>query len=172
MLMTKSKIATKQTAFALPTRPLRNSAKALIVENGQVLCTRNRDLLGDFYLLPGGGQNHSETLKDAVARECIEEIGAAIEVGNLYFVREYISANHALAEFDATIHQIEFIFACTLSEPVNSRPATAEDAMQTGVVWLPVKELSNYRFYPASLIQHIQSLPPVDFSQVYLGDTL
>lgn len=170
--MTETDKATKQTAFALSSRPLRNSAKALIIENGKILCTRNRDLLGDFYLLPGGGQNHSETLNQAVIRECIEEIGARVEVGNLYFVREYISANHALAEFDKTIHQIEFIFACTLTEPVNSRPSHEEDAMQTGVVWLPVAELSSYRFYPGSLIKHIQSFPPVDFSQVYLGDTL
>lgn len=170
--MTEHKPTAKQAAFALPSRPLRNSAKALIIVGDKVLCTRNRDLLGDFYLLPGGGQNHSETLAEAVVRECLEEIGARVEVGSLYFVREYISANHELAEFDDSIHQIEFIFSCTLSEPVNSRPSTAEDAMQTGVVWLPVTELSSYRFYPGSLIGPLQSFPPENFAQVYLGDTL
>lgn len=156
----------------MPERPLRNSAKALILVDGRVLCTSNRDLLGEFYLLPGGGQNHSETLKEAVIRECLEEIGAQVEVGNLYFIREYISANHELAEFDDTIHQIEFVFACTLKEPVNSRKSVAEDAMQTGVIWLPVNELQNYRFYPGSLIKHLQNFPPADFASVYLGDTL
>lgn len=163
---------TKQTAFAMPDRPLRNSAKALIIEDNKVLCTRNRDLFGDFYLLPGGGQNHSETLKEALIRECLEEIGALVEVGNLYFIREYISANHELAELDNSIHQIEFIFACTLTEPLQSRPAHSIDAMQTGIVWLPISELENYRFYPASLIEKIKNFPPVDFAQVYLGDTL
>ena len=169
--MTSSSNA-KPTAFALPARPLRNSAKALIIDDGKVLCTRNRDLLGDFFLLPGGGQNHGETLRQAVIRECLEEIGAMVEPGNLYFVREYISANHELAEFDDSIHQIEFIFLCTLRETVNSRISTAEDAMQTGVEWLRINELTNYRFYPGSLIPQLQNFPPIDFSGVYLGDTL
>ena len=162
----------KQTAFALYEKPLRNSAKALILGDGQVLCTRNQDLLGEFFLLPGGGQNHGETLKEAVVRECLEEIGATVEVGNLYFIREYISANHELARFDASMHQIELVFHGIRKEPVNSRHSTSEDAMQTGVVWLPISELQNYRFYPGSLIGRIQEFPPIDFSAVYLGDTL
>jgi len=162
----------KAKQFAMPERPLRNSAKALIIQADKVLCTSNIDLLGEFYLLPGGGQNHGETLKDAVIRECHEEIGARVEPGNLYFVREYISANHELAEFDDSIHQIEFIFACTLAGPVNYEKSSGVDAMQTGVIWLPVAELQNYRFYPRSLIEHIQKFPPASFSSVYLGDTL
>ncbi|EKD84384.1 MAG: NUDIX hydrolase [uncultured bacterium] len=162
----------KQTAYALPERPLRNSAKALIIRDGQVLCTRNRDLLGDFYLLPGGGQNHGETLKDAVIRECREEIGAAVEVGHLYFVREYISANHELAEYDDSIHQIEFMFACRLLEEPGVGGSTSHDAMQTGVEWLPIAELASYRFYPGSLIESLKVFPHVGFAQVYLGDTL
>jgi ADP-ribose pyrophosphatase YjhB (NUDIX family) len=159
-----------QTAYAMPTRPLRNSAKALIIRDGRVLCTRNRDLLGDFFLLPGGGQNHGETLRDAVVRECREETGATVEVGHLYFVREYISANHELAEYDDSIHQIEFMFACQLLEEPEA--GSSHDAMQTGVEWLPVAELEKYRFYPGALIEPLKKFPPADFAQVYLGDTL
>jgi ADP-ribose pyrophosphatase YjhB (NUDIX family) len=162
----------KQTAYAMPAKPLRNSAKALIIRAGKVLCTRNRDLLGDFYLLPGGGQNHGETLKDAVMRECHEEIGARIEVGSLYFVREYISANHELAEYDNTIHQIEFMFLCKLLEEPCISDTADHDAMQTGIEWLPVAQLEKYRFYPGSLIGPLKAFPPVDFGNVYLGDTL
>lgn len=170
--MTEIKPKTVPTAFAMPMRPLRNSAKALIIENNQVLCTCNRDLLGDFFLLPGGGQNHGETLVDAVVRECLEEVGAHVEVGHLHFVREYISANHELAEYDDTIHQIEFVFTCRLKEPVHTHAAVGSDAMQTGVVWLPINQLQNYRFYPGSLIRHLQNFMPADCSCVYLGDTL
>jgi len=162
----------QQTAYAMPAKPLRNSAKALIIRNGQVLCTRNRDLLGDFFLLPGGGQNHGETLKDAVMRECHEEVGARIEVGNLYFVREYISANHELAEYDDSIHQIEFMFLCQLLEEPGSSGTPSHDAMQTGIEWLPIAHLERYRFYPASLIAPLKMFPPADFTTVYLGDTL
>lgn len=161
-----------QTAYAMPSRPLRNSAKALIIRDGRVLCTRNRDLLGDFFLLPGGGQNHGETLKDAVIRECREETGATIEVGHLYFVREYISANHELAEYDDSIHQIEFMFLCRLLEEPDIESSISHDAMQTGVEWLPIAELEKYRFYPGALIEPLKNFPPIGFAQVYLGDTL
>lgn len=162
----------QQKAYALPARPLRNSAKALIIRDGKVLCTTNRDLLGNFYLLPGGGQNHGETLKDAVVRECLEEIGAAIEVGNLYFVREYISANHELAAYDDSIHQIEFMFVCRLLEEPGSNDSASPDSMQTGIEWLPIADLKKYRFYPNSLIELLKKFPEVGFAQVYLGDTL
>ncbi len=165
-------INNQQKAYALSDRPLRNSAKALIIRDGKVLCTRNRDLLGDFYLLPGGGQNHGETLKDTVVRECREEIGAVVEVGSLYFVREYISANHELAEYDDSIHQIEFMFACRLLEEPGSNSNVSLDAMQTGIEWLAIADLQDYRFYPSSLIKPVKRFPEVDLKQIYLGDTL
>jgi 8-oxo-dGTP diphosphatase len=152
----------QQAAYAMPKKPLRNSAKALIMRDGCVLCTKNRDLLGDFYLLPGGGQNHGEALKDAVMRECYEEIGARIEVGNLFFVREYISANHELAEYDDSIHQIEFMFLCRLLEEPGSSSAASQDAMQTGIEWLPIDQLDKYRFIRAhSSLRSNNSRPPI-----------
>lgn len=156
----------------MPLRPLRNSAKALIIENDRILCTRNQDLLGEFYLLPGGGQHHGETLQQAVIRECLEEIGARVEVGNLLFIREYISANHELAEYDDSIHQIEFMFACTLLEPAGTNPGSEIDAMQTGIEWLPIATLEKMRFYPGSLVPQIKHWPNLDGTRVYLGDTL
>jgi ADP-ribose pyrophosphatase YjhB (NUDIX family) len=53
----------------------RNSAKAIIVREGRLLVTRNSDPEGDWYILPGGGQNHSEPLHATLRRECLEEIG-------------------------------------------------------------------------------------------------
>lgn len=156
----------------MPKKPLRNSAKALIIRDDCVLCTLNRDLLGDFYLLPGGGQEHGETLSQAVYRECLEEIGAAVKVGNLLFVREYISANHELAAFDDNIHQIEFMFSCELLEEVDTRQSENHDAMQIGVVWVPISELEKIRFYPGSLAEKIRNLPDFSAESVYLGDTL
>lgn len=156
----------------MPKKPLRNSAKAIIISNSQILCTVNRDLLGDFYLLPGGGQEHGETLSQAVYRECLEEIGARIKVCNLMFVREYISANHELAEFDDSIHQIEFMFSCELLEKPGTRPSDNIDAMQTGVEWVSIDRLEEIRFYPRALISRIRALPEFNNASIYLGDTL
>lgn len=86
--------------------PIRVSVKALILEKNKILMTRNRDAIGDWYLLPGGGQIHGETLLDALKRECIEEIGAEVEVGAIRLVRDYIGRNHEFSEHDGDAHQI------------------------------------------------------------------
>nr|WP_317851925.1 NUDIX domain-containing protein [Planococcus sp. 4-30] len=54
---------------------IRNSAKAVILKDSKVLLTKNVDDEGFFYLFPGGGQDHGETLPETVKRECLEEIG-------------------------------------------------------------------------------------------------
>ena len=73
---------------------IRNSVKAIIIRDGKLLCNKNKDDRGVFYCVPGGGQEYQENLHDAVVRECYEEIGARIEVGELLFVRDYIGRNH------------------------------------------------------------------------------
>lgn len=160
----------KSEPFAQTIRPVRNSAKAIIIENGCLLTTRNRDLFGDFFLLPGGGQHHGETMAEAVARECLEETGANIKVGRLALIREYISANHEFAEFDKTIHQVEFMFICTLEETVGTHAISEFDSMQTGTAWLEIANLQQYRLFPAILIDLLQAHADLKFPQIYLGD--
>lgn len=92
---------------------LRNSVKAIIVEDGKILCIKCKDDWGFFYLLPGGGQEPGETLPDALTRECLEEIGTKVTVGDLVFVRDYISANHEFAEYESEVHQVELMFIVT-----------------------------------------------------------
>lgn len=95
-------------------KPIRNSAKAIIIYDGKVLLTKNKDQEGFFYLFPGGGQEHGEQLSDALKRECMEEIGCHIRVHDLTYVREYIGKNHQFAEWDADVHQVEFILSLNL----------------------------------------------------------
>jgi ADP-ribose pyrophosphatase len=151
-------------------RPIRNSAKALIIENGKLLVTVNKDQFGIFYLLPGGGQEIGETLQEALKRECTEEISADVEIGELKYIREYIGKNHEFAQWDSDIHQIEFMFLCSLKPGVELCPGTVPDEMQTGVEWLDISKLDGYRLYPKSLSKVVKGngeLSPI----VYLGDT-
>lgn len=93
---------------------IRNSVKAVIIEGNHVLLTKNEDDEGVFYLFPGGGQEPSESFHDALQRECLEEIGLGVEIGELVFIREYIGKNHEYAATDSLIHQVEFYFKCKL----------------------------------------------------------
>lgn len=150
---------------------IRNSAKAVIIENTSLLLTKNDDSEGIFYLFPGGGQNHGETLTATVIRECQEESGADVDVKELLHIREYIGKNHEHAAFDSTVHQIEYYFRCEAkSEQDDFMPPINPDSHQIGVEWLPVEKLDNYRIYPKAMIKPVQLLLEGKIETLYLGD--
>ena len=151
-------------------RPIRNAAKAIIIQNGQLLAIRNRDQQGDYYILPGGGQDHGETLHEALRRECKEEIGVdIIAIGDLRFIREYIGAHHEFAEHDSDAHTIELMFLCEIEEGYIPVIGTMPDEPQTGVRWLPLLQLDQYSLYPAVLKTLLKE--EIDTaSWTYLGD--
>src|SRR4051812_888206 len=92
---------------------VRVAAKAIIMREGRLLVTRNVDAEGTFFLLPGGGQEHGESLPEALRREVLEEVGVPVEVNDLVLVRDYIARNHEFAQ-EGEVHQLELCFRCTL----------------------------------------------------------
>ncbi|GAB6928136.1 NUDIX domain-containing protein [Paenibacillus sp. JCM 10914] len=151
-------------------KPIRNSAKAVIIQDQQILLTKNVDHLGEFYLFPGGGQEKGETLTQAVARECQEEIGRAVEVGDLLHLREYIGANHEFAQADGDVHQVEFYFACHLADEGDQFQGHNPDEMQTGVEWIALSDLDQIRIYPHSLVKPLSQGNALE-KICYVGDT-
>ncbi|MED4730742.1 NUDIX domain-containing protein [Aneurinibacillus migulanus] len=134
---------------------VRTSAKALIVQNNKVLLIKMRDDRGIYYIMPGGGQEHGETLPQTLRRECLEELGMDVHIGSLLFVREYIGKNHENALLHNDIHQVEFIFSC---RPASLPSAPAEpDNGQIGSGWLDIANLSNYRLYPKQLLSVLEN---------------
>jgi 8-oxo-dGTP pyrophosphatase MutT (NUDIX family) len=129
-------------------KPIGNSAKAVIVENGRVLLTKNVDHLGHYYLFPGGGQEKGEDLRSALVRECLEETGCRVEVGDLVYIREYIGKNHEFAEWDRDVHQVEFYFACRIEGPERELEGSNPDSFQVDVEWNECHRLDEIRLYP------------------------
>ena len=147
----------------------RNSVKAIIIRNGCLLVTRNVDADGDWYILPGGGQHFGETLRDALQRECQEEIGTSVQIGRLRWVREYIGANHEFAAEDGDAHQVELLFECQVNADYVAQTGHAIDPYQTGVEWLPLADLEHYRLYP-QILKSILSDESGEGPVTYLGD--
>ncbi|CAM3473877.1 NUDIX domain-containing protein [Paenibacillus lupini] len=149
-------------------RPIRNSAKAIIIQNERILLTVNKDDDGLFYIFPGGGQEVSENLQDAVRRECLEELGEEVNVGDLIYVREYIGKNHEFAESNSEAHQVEFYFQCSL---ISTHPTfenmTIPDANQVGIEWIEINKLDEIRVYPKAIVEPIKNM---DRDTRYLGD--
>lgn len=150
---------------------IRISAKAIIIDNDKLLLTKNQDDEGYFYLFPGGGQEHGETLEQAVRRECLEEVGEQVEVGSLVFIREYIGKNHEHASFDYDFHQVEHYFICNIENGQSEKTKpTNPDTNQVGLEWLPIDKLLDYRIYPKELLQQIINYTQNITTPVYLGD--
>ena len=148
---------------------IRNSAKAIIVKDGKVLLTTNEDAEGSYYLFPGGGQELGETLPEAAIRECMEEIGCAVEVKSLIHIREYIGERHEYAETDSGVHQIEYYFECLMQGDLKSAAPSNPDTQQTGFEWVEIGELLEHRIYPKGIRRFIQKFESGGGNSVYLG---
>lgn len=152
-------------------RRFRNSVKAVILRDGAVLMTVNEDQWGEFLLLPGGGQEFGESMAEALIRECREELGCEVIVGDILGARDYIGSRHEFAEYDSHMHQVEIIFSAELApgaEPgAGELPDDQGDWAQTGIEWVPLANLAARRVYPAALKPWLQSLP--DPPRRYLG---
>ncbi|MER1958383.1 MAG: NUDIX domain-containing protein [Solibacillus sp.] len=148
---------------------IRNSAKAVIIKNEHLLAIELYENGHTYYILPGGGQEHGETLHEALKRECNEELGAEIEIGDLIFVREYIGKNHELAKYHAHAHQTEFMFLCQVHAETFENGSNPDKA-QIGTKWLPLKELLDYKLFPQALRQHLISFAADEKTITYVGD--
>lgn len=148
---------------------VRNSVKAVIITDGKILLLQKRDGNSLYTVLPGGGQKAGEPLPEALRRECLEEINARVRVGELLFVRDYISGNHEFAESSAHAHQVEFLFACQLSDDYQPRSGPTPDRGQQQVLWVPLSALEQANFYPRAVVPYLRQ-PKAAGHPVYLGD--
>ncbi|WP_413289232.1 NUDIX domain-containing protein [Bdellovibrio sp. HCB337] len=144
----------------------RISAKAVVINDGKILLIKKTDSGGDYYILPGGGQEHGENLHQTLIREVKEETGYSIQPKDLLFVRDYIGANHEFKAEASHFHQVELYFEAELEKDGHTK-AHMPDSGQIGVEWVSAKDIKKSRVYPLSLRDAISSRKS---SKVYLGD--
>ena len=152
---------------------IRYGAKALILEGGKLLCLRKRGDIGDFYVLPGGGQLPGELLPQALERECREELGARVDVGRLRYLQEYVGDNHVFRPVHGGLHFVNAYFECRLKDTPGTLPLEP-DAGQVGWEWLAVEALGGLPFYPRVLAARLASHDTGGEGDgpAYLGDSV
>ena len=148
---------------------VRTAARAVVVRDGRLLAIAMRDREGEFFILPGGGQRHGETLAQTLRRETKEEIGVALEPGLVLYVREYIGKNHDFAREHLHFHQVEVVFRCHLPAGAEPGAGAAHDRRQVGVAWLELAKLGECRFFPAFLKQCVRG-GDLAVDPIYWGD--
>jgi len=99
----------------------------------------------------------------------MEEISAKVKIGDILFVRDYIGKNHEFAEWDKDVHQIEYMFECSILNEEELGNGSVPDTAQIGFEWLDISTMGNYRIYPAVLKDYLgENGKKVD--KVYMGD--
>lgn len=78
-----------------------NVVAAVIRDGGEYLACRRTPERGSKWEFPGGKVEHEETLKSALRREILEELGVEITVGAEITVVEDIPGGIRLHSFDA-----------------------------------------------------------------------
>ena len=117
---------------------------------------RYSDSLGDWFVFPGGGQQHGEDLHETLVREVEEETGIKPAIGKLRFVRECIAARHQNGNLPASFHQLEVFFDCYLADGAPITGGKVPDPGQLGVEWRSVAELRQLRFFPAAILDLLE----------------
>ncbi|MBO4471482.1 MAG: NUDIX domain-containing protein [Clostridia bacterium] len=141
-------------------RMIRTSAKALVIRDGRMLAIRLHDQDGDFYIMPGGGQNAGELLPAAVEREVAEETGIAVKAGDAVFIIE--------GEKGEESHRVDIVFRCEYLGETDAERHT--DWNQTGYDWLDIATLNKAPLYPSKLRRPIMNLAAGKEAPVYLGN--
>jgi ADP-ribose pyrophosphatase YjhB (NUDIX family) len=122
---------------------IRTGVKAFIVHKGKVLVVRERvrrnNQVTVIHDLPGGGIELGETIKEALSREVMEEVGLTIEIGNPVGCWDFLVKNP-----EESILIVCLAYQCSLNkEPVIdiSKNPAKEDIFET--VWMDKDEILN-----------------------------
>ena len=128
---------------------VRSTVKAIILHEGKVLLNRCKDPFnGEYYSLPGGGQQQFETMAEALYRECLEETGYSVESVRFCALMEEICLDPFIREhYLQYAHKMLHLFVCRLSSTERTEP-TEIDESQIAIEWVPVEDVPNSNLLP------------------------
>lgn len=138
---------------------IRSTAKAIIIDKGRVLLNKCFDEYnGEYYSLPGGGQNQYETLHEAVIRECLEETGYHVIPKKFVALYEEICENPETRRlYPDYAHKMYHIFLCELADGIRREPVET-DLMQVSIDWIKIEDLHKVRLLPKVLNENLKEL--------------
>jgi len=115
---------------------------AVVIADGRILLIRRgRGAYAGYWAVPGGRQRLGETMRDAVAREVLEETGLVVSVGDPVWAGDIVDDSdpprwhYAIVDFAATV--------------VGGRLAAGDDA--DAAEWVSLDDALSYRLTPTML---------------------
>lgn len=146
---------------------IRNAARGLIVRQDKILLLRKEGGgRAERFALPGGAQEAGETLKQALNRECLEEIGSEVEIGDLLHVADFFKLRDT--QPPSRRHVVEFLFQCVVPDDYAPHNGHRPDKHQVEVIWADMAEAARLPLFPQYLSTCIAQHTEVG-REFYLG---
>lgn len=124
-----------------------NRVRAIIIENGCILLIHRRKKGEEYWVFPGGGIEESDhNPKEALQRECEEELGVKVDVGEV--VKETAD---------------EAFFSCSIVGGMlgtGNGPEFQEGTLREGTFaleWLLLESLGGFRVLPESVKKELEA---------------
>ncbi|WP_158606636.1 NUDIX domain-containing protein [Paenibacillus ginsengarvi] len=139
---------------------IRTAARAVIVKDEELLVLRRTGVQGEFFVLPGGGQHHGESIQDTLIREVLEEVSVEVKIEQMLFINEFIAKRDSkFPELEPDVHQIDFSFLCSITSPHEAKVGPVPDVHQVGIAWIPLCEITDYNKHPEHDLNFIMGAP-------------
>lgn len=144
-----------------PARRQRVAAYALVRRADDVLLTRisARGAHAGAWTLPGGGVDHGEQPRSAVAREVEEETGLVCTVGDLIDVHDLHFTGTAPTGRQEDFHGVHLVFAATVAGDAEPRVLEA-DGTTDAVAWVSVADIEAGVVPVLDVVRHALAAAP------------
>ena len=156
-----TEIVTEALAGHRPFRLQRLAVYALVRRGPDVLLTRISALGAHpgAWTLPGGGLDHGESPRDAVAREVREECGIDCEIGDLLDVHDTHFEGTAPSGRFEDFHGVHLVFRGTV--PEGAEPRVVEtDGTTDDVAWVRVADIASGVVTVTDVVRHALGSAP------------
>ena len=124
-----------------PGKNVRIRVCGILIEQDKLLLIAHKKNNEIYWLLPGGGVDYGEGLRDALCREFLEELNVSIDVDELALVADSIDPV-------GSRHVVNLCFAC--------RYRSGEYRLGDD------ERLNNFRFFTENEIRDITIYPPIN----------
>lgn len=139
---------------------IRSTCKAIVLNEGKILLNKCHDQHnGEYYSLPGGGQETLEYLHEAIIREVLEETGYTVIPDMFVGIGEEICTDEEIVtQWPGYIHKMYHIYRRRLDNEAEWVDPCEVDDMQDECIWIDIDNLESIKLLPVMVHKNIKEL--------------